>query len=138
MPTKQIPSVWDLIPEKFDKRRCCYYRPPGSVPARVDYTFITRPYFKALRDQMVTPFGTIAYRPIPPPREALLPKPPFKPNEEPRFQVKSGVFLNRCQCVRRNGLQDDCRMSRCMGRMECLTKPYPSCGPSGALDLDCL
>jgi hypothetical protein len=36
-----------------------------------------------------------------------------------------GVY-NTCDCRRRNGLQDDCRLTLCHGRPECLTDP-PTC-----------
>jgi hypothetical protein len=39
-----------------------------------------------------------------------------------------GVYTT-CDCRRRNGLQDDCRLNLCHGRPECLTDP-PTCIPS--------
>jgi hypothetical protein len=39
----------------------------------------------------------------------------------------NGVYTS-CDCRRRNGLQDDCRITVCHGRPECLTDP-PTCLP---------
>lgn len=35
----------------------------------------------------------------------------------------------RCDCIKRNGLQDRCMLIDCLGRPECMTKLYPICGP---------
>jgi hypothetical protein len=59
---------------------------------------------------------------------------PFKGVPLKRFtrpQVIGGI-LYRCECSRRNGLQDDCKRTLCQGRPECLTNP-PMCIPSGGL-----
>ncbi|KAK0081129.1 hypothetical protein PV326_007843 [Microctonus aethiopoides] len=40
-----------------------------------------------------------------------------------------GSILFRCECIRRNGLQDRCMFLDCMGRPECMTKLYPVCLP---------
>lgn len=40
--------------------------------------------------------------------------------------------MYRCECIKRNGLQDRCMMWDCMGRPECMTKLYPICGPGQA------
>lgn len=40
--------------------------------------------------------------------------------------------MYRCECIKRNGLQDRCMMMDCMGRPECMTKLYPVCGPGQA------
>lgn len=37
--------------------------------------------------------------------------------------------MYRCECIKRNGLQDRCMMWNCMGRPECMTKLYPICEP---------
>lgn len=37
--------------------------------------------------------------------------------------------MYRCECIKRNGLQDRCMMWDCMGRPECMTKLYPVCEP---------
>jgi hypothetical protein len=42
-----------------------------------------------------------------------------------------GLYTN-CDCRRRNGLQDDCRLTLCHGRPQCLTDP-PTCLPSNAI-----
>lgn len=40
--------------------------------------------------------------------------------------------MYRCECIKRNGLQDRCMMWNCMGRPECMTKLYPICEPGYA------
>ncbi|XP_014606063.1 PREDICTED: keratin-associated protein 10-7-like [Polistes canadensis] len=44
------------------------------------------------------------------------------------YDLRASI-MHRCECIRRNGLQDRCMMWDCMGRPECLTKLYPVCGP---------
>jgi hypothetical protein len=48
-----------------------------------------------------------------------------------RPQIIGGI-LYHCECAKRNGLQDACRIALCQGRPECLTNP-PMCLPSGGL-----
>jgi hypothetical protein len=40
-----------------------------------------------------------------------------------------GSIMYKCECIKRNGLQDRCMMWECMGRPECMTKLYPVCEP---------
>ncbi|XP_012280228.1 DBF4-type zinc finger-containing protein 2 homolog [Orussus abietinus] len=47
------------------------------------------------------------------------------------FELRGGAMY-RCECIKRNGLQDRCTMFDCMGRPECTTKLYPVCGPGRA------
>ncbi|EZA51560.1 hypothetical protein DMN91_011794 [Ooceraea biroi] len=47
------------------------------------------------------------------------------------FNFRSSIMY-RCECIKRNGLQDRCMMWECMGRPECMTKLYPVCGPGRA------
>jgi hypothetical protein len=47
-------------------------------------------------------------------------------------ELRGGVFYPRCDCSKRNGLQDDCERTLCQGRPECLTDP-PMCIPGGGL-----
>nr|XP_031846222.1 keratin-associated protein 16-1-like [Nomia melanderi] len=42
------------------------------------------------------------------------------------FEFRASI-LYRCECIKRNGLQDRCMMWDCMGRPECMTKLYPVC-----------
>ncbi|XP_029163336.1 uncharacterized protein LOC114934786 [Nylanderia fulva] len=44
------------------------------------------------------------------------------------FDFRSSIMY-RCECIKRNGLQDRCMMWDCMGRPECMTKLYPVCEP---------
>lgn len=44
------------------------------------------------------------------------------------FDFRASVMY-RCECIKRNGLQDRCMMWDCMGRPECMTKLYPVCEP---------
>ncbi|XP_011635295.1 uncharacterized protein LOC105425962 [Pogonomyrmex barbatus] len=43
-----------------------------------------------------------------------------------------GSIIYKCECIKRNGLQDRCMMWDCMGRSECMTKLYPICQPGRA------
>ncbi|XP_015108582.1 uncharacterized protein LOC107035610 [Diachasma alloeum] len=47
------------------------------------------------------------------------------------YELRSSIMY-RCECIKRNGLQDRCMMWNCMGRPECMTKLYPVCGPGRA------
>lgn len=37
--------------------------------------------------------------------------------------------MQKCLCIKRNGLQDSCLMSDCMGYPACMTKLFPICDP---------
>jgi hypothetical protein len=70
-----------------------------------------------------------------PPKSPITPPAPIKPVPVARFkedELRGGVYYNRCDCSRRNGLQNDCQRMECQGRPECLTYP-PSCIPSGGI-----
>ncbi|XP_011871925.1 PREDICTED: uncharacterized protein LOC105564276 [Vollenhovia emeryi] len=54
---------------------------------------------------------------------------PVKPCKS--FDFRASIMY-RCECIKRNGLQDRCMMWDCMGRPECMTKLYPICGPGRA------
>lgn len=45
-------------------------------------------------------------------------------------ELRGGVLLSKCDCVKRNGLQLDCPRSECRGRPLCAIKPIPNCCPS--------
>ncbi|KAK9694716.1 GAG-pre-integrase domain [Popillia japonica] len=47
-------------------------------------------------------------------------------------ELRASVLYTTCDCIKRNGLQDDCPRSECHGQPECLTLPEPSCGPAEA------
>jgi hypothetical protein len=47
-------------------------------------------------------------------------------------ELRGGVLYPRCDCSKKNGLQDDCERTLCQGRPECLTDP-PMCIPGGGL-----
>ncbi|XP_057324904.1 uncharacterized protein LOC130667389 isoform X2 [Microplitis mediator] len=74
--------------------------------------------------------------PCPPP--ACMPDGSADPSTRcmPIKAVKSvnfrGSVMYRCECIKRNGLQDRCMMLDCMGRPECMTKLYPICYPGRA------
>ncbi|EFN80019.1 keratin-associated protein 10-7 [Harpegnathos saltator] len=44
------------------------------------------------------------------------------------YELRASIMY-KCECIKRNGLQDRCMMWDCMGRPECMTKLYPVCGP---------
>ncbi|XP_070502943.1 late cornified envelope protein 5A-like [Chironomus tepperi] len=45
-------------------------------------------------------------------------------------ELRGGVLLTNCDCVKRNGLQLDCPRTECKGRPCCTVKPWPLCCPS--------
>lgn len=45
-------------------------------------------------------------------------------------ELLNGTLLSGCDCVKRNGLQDQCKRVECRGRPECLIKPEPQCIPA--------
>ncbi|XP_012522366.1 uncharacterized protein LOC105828543 [Monomorium pharaonis] len=47
------------------------------------------------------------------------------------FDFRASIMY-KCECIKRNGLQDRCLMWDCMGRPECMTKLYPICEPGHA------
>ncbi|XP_071626611.1 uncharacterized protein [Temnothorax longispinosus] len=59
--------------------------------------------------------------------------PPYCGSAKPYkfFDFRSSIMY-RCECIKRNGLQDRCMMWDCMGRPECMTKLYPVCEPGRA------
>ncbi|OXU24696.1 hypothetical protein TSAR_010684 [Trichomalopsis sarcophagae] len=44
------------------------------------------------------------------------------------FELRSSL-MQKCHCIKRNGLQDRCLMMDCMGYPECMTKLFPICDP---------
>ncbi|XP_033228379.1 uncharacterized protein LOC117180144 [Belonocnema kinseyi] len=44
-------------------------------------------------------------------------------------EMRAGVLYTKCECVFRNGLQDDCPLTLCQGQPDCLIKPWPECPP---------
>ncbi|KAF6213333.1 hypothetical protein GE061_011052 [Apolygus lucorum] len=46
-------------------------------------------------------------------------------------EIRGGDILGQCECLKRNGLQDDCPKWDCRGEHLCLTWPMPTCQPSG-------
>ncbi|KAK0179418.1 hypothetical protein PV327_005173 [Microctonus hyperodae] len=57
------------------------------------------------------------------------PEPYYIPLRACKSVELRGSILLRCECIRRNGLQDRCMFLDCMGRPECMTKLYPVCLP---------
>lgn len=45
-------------------------------------------------------------------------------------ELRGGVMYYSCHCIKRNGLQHDCRRSGCGGEPPCLVLPDPLCLPS--------
>lgn len=45
-------------------------------------------------------------------------------------ELRGGVMYYSCHCIKRNGLQHDCRRTGCGGEPSCLTLPDPLCAPS--------
>jgi hypothetical protein len=49
-----------------------------------------------------------------------------------RLELGGEGLYNSCDCRRKNGLQNDCRLTFCHGRPQCLTDP-PTCVHSGGI-----
>lgn len=47
-----------------------------------------------------------------------------------RFELRSGQLIVGCKCVRNDGMQHECKRSKCRGRPECMDYPEPTCAPS--------
>uniref|UniRef100_A0AAG5DNL4 IGFBP N-terminal domain-containing protein n=1 Tax=Anopheles atroparvus TaxID=41427 RepID=A0AAG5DNL4_ANOAO len=45
-------------------------------------------------------------------------------------ELRGGVLISNCECLKRNGLQHDCPRTECQGKSCCLTKPEAGCCPS--------
>ncbi|XP_068626939.1 uncharacterized protein [Battus philenor] len=45
-------------------------------------------------------------------------------------ELRGGVMYYSCHCIKRNGLQHDCRRTGCGGEPACLVLPDPLCAPS--------
>lgn len=45
-------------------------------------------------------------------------------------ELRAGNLFVGCDCEKRNGLQDSCPRTDCLGQPECLTYPNPTCPPS--------
>ncbi|XP_034950896.1 uncharacterized protein [Chelonus insularis] len=53
----------------------------------------------------------------------------YIPIKDTKSVFLRGSVMHRCECIKRNGLQDRCMMWDCMGKPECMTKLYPICEP---------
>ncbi|CAH0592385.1 unnamed protein product [Chrysodeixis includens] len=45
-------------------------------------------------------------------------------------ELRGGIMYYSCHCIKRNGLQHDCRRTGCGGEPACLVLPDPLCAPS--------
>ncbi|XP_058170578.1 keratin-associated protein 16-1-like [Anopheles ziemanni] len=45
-------------------------------------------------------------------------------------ELRGGLLISNCECLKRNGLQHDCPRTLCQGKPCCLTKPEANCCPS--------
>ncbi|XP_050529636.1 uncharacterized protein LOC126899125 [Daktulosphaira vitifoliae] len=45
-------------------------------------------------------------------------------------ELRGGQIIVSCKCTRNDGMQQECRLPKCMGRPECLNWPLPTCKPS--------
>nr|XP_026486399.1 uncharacterized protein LOC113393625 [Vanessa tameamea] len=45
-------------------------------------------------------------------------------------ELRGGIMYYSCHCIKRNGLQHDCRRTGCGGEAACLVLPDPLCAPS--------
>ncbi|KAK9892887.1 hypothetical protein WA026_022568 [Henosepilachna vigintioctopunctata] len=46
------------------------------------------------------------------------------------IEIIGGDLLRGCDCLKHNGLQDNCRRSECRGSCWCRSRPWASCRPS--------
>ncbi|XP_054258824.1 uncharacterized protein LOC128983542 [Macrosteles quadrilineatus] len=60
---------------------------------------------------------------------------PWEPHVAKSQELIAGYMKKACDCLRRNGLQDQCELTQCQGRPLCLTTPVPLCPPSGGAGL---
>ncbi|XP_014247804.1 uncharacterized protein LOC106665692 [Cimex lectularius] len=54
---------------------------------------------------------------------------PWDLHRQKSRELIGGQMTMSCACLKKNGLQDDCKMSECRGKDWCLTEPWPSCPP---------
>lgn len=47
-----------------------------------------------------------------------------------RIELRGGMLIVGCKCVRNDGMQHECRRAKCMGQPQCLVSPAPTCQPS--------
>jgi hypothetical protein len=59
-------------------------------------------------------------------KDPVVHKPQRKFRRVKKLDLGGPGLYNNCDCRRRNGLQNDCRLTFCHGRPECLTDP-PTC-----------
>ncbi|XP_037968996.2 uncharacterized protein LOC119692423 isoform X2 [Plutella xylostella] len=45
-------------------------------------------------------------------------------------ELRGGILYYSCDCIKRNGLQHECRRTGCGGEPPCLVLPEPVCAPS--------
>ncbi|KAK3927173.1 Outer capsid protein VP2 [Frankliniella fusca] len=78
---------------------------------------------------------TLAYRaaravPVSVSQRPPVPEWPARTPVAAQAEVRMGRVQRRCECPRRNGLQDSCPLSGCRGRKDCLLQPFPECFPA--------
>lgn len=47
-----------------------------------------------------------------------------------KIEFRSGELIVGCQCTKNDGMQHDCRRTKCMGRPPCVAYPAAECLPS--------
>ncbi|XP_054282841.1 uncharacterized protein LOC129000020 [Macrosteles quadrilineatus] len=54
----------------------------------------------------------------------------YKSGNDDNYKIiASQMTASGCECIKRNGLQDDCRLPRCRGSPSCRITPFPRCEP---------
>ncbi|XP_046962082.1 uncharacterized protein LOC124531644 isoform X2 [Vanessa cardui] len=79
------------------------------------------------------PAGRAAERGAPTAEENDAEKTGSKENQLKRTksrELRGGIMYYSCHCIKRNGLQHDCRRTGCGGEPSCLVLPDPVCAPS--------
>ncbi|XP_037923338.1 uncharacterized protein LOC119659358 [Hermetia illucens] len=46
------------------------------------------------------------------------------------IELRAGKLYPTCDCIKRNGLQSDCRRTECQGKSCCMRKSGPTCSPA--------
>ncbi|KAG8034413.1 hypothetical protein G9C98_007489, partial [Cotesia typhae] len=112
---KNDPEAWQYPPSPSECKPAWHYpekRPLITFNSTVEVIYVSS--LSSVKQELANPAPGREYR-------AIM---PIKAVKSVNFR---GSVMYRCECIKRNGLQDRCMMMDCMGRPECLNKLYPMC-----------
>ncbi|KAL3268294.1 hypothetical protein HHI36_007412 [Cryptolaemus montrouzieri] len=66
----------------------------------------------------------------PPVSSPICYNPPVRCKPCKSVEIIGGEFLRGCDCLKHNGLQDNCKRSECRGSPWCRSRPWACCRPS--------